>query len=125
MPAYIGIGWLPISIVHLARRITQMVCKDDMINDLPVFRRVVKAIGEHENPQATAYRYELVEYRPDGRFIVKPAVPIAETQLRADGDRLYEAQEGFGWRLLSADEFLMFKLAWDALRADLGYACEL
>ncbi len=89
---------------------------------LPVFRRMVKAIGDHLDPKRTAYRYELIEFWPDGKFKRHIGVPINETQMRADSDRLFEVGSGWDWTLLSADEFHGFKLAWDHLRRDLGYS---
>lgn len=89
---------------------------------LPLFRHVIKAIGNHEDAKNTAYRYEIVEFQPSGRFIIRPAVFITETQMRADGDRLYEMQEAGSYVLASAQEFQAFKTAWDELRVGLGYS---
>lgn len=97
-----------------------MIQNDRRSYVLPVFRRMVKAIGDHANPKATAYRYEVIEFWPDGRFIRRPAVFIADTQMRADGDRLYEMQWAGGWELVSMDEFYVNKMAWDKLRTGLS-----
>ena len=91
------------------------------MNTLPTFRRMIKAIGNHVNQKETAYRYELIEFQPNGRFIVRPAVLIKGTEMRADGDRSYEMQCRDGYCLLSELEFKMHKRAWDKLRVSLGY----
>lgn len=91
------------------------------MNQPPVFRRMVKAIGDHLDPKRTAYRYEIVEFWPDGKFARRPAVYINDTQMRADGDRVYEMGLGWEWRLISAAEFQQFKIMWDAHRIALGY----
>lgn len=92
------------------------------MSTLPVFRRMVKAIGDHLDPKRTAYRYEIVEFWPDGKFVRRPAVYINDTQMRADGDRAYEMGTGWDWSLISADEFHELKLAWDRHRQTLGYS---
>jgi len=82
---------------------------------------MIKAIGDHINPKETAYHYKIIEFQPNGRFIVRPAVFIKDTEMRADNDRIYEVQEGNYYRLLSAGEFRTYKTLWDAYRAELGY----
>jgi hypothetical protein len=82
---------------------------------------MIKAIGEHQNPKETAYHYELVEFRPNGAFMVKPAVFIKDTEMRADGDRSYEMFEDGNYKLISAAEFQSYKTMWDSLRNALGY----
>lgn len=91
-----------------------------MIIDLPRVRRVIKAIG-NEDFKKTAYRYEVVEFRPDGMIHTTPDLFIDQTQLRADGVKLYEAWDGQGWVLISAAEFYAHKAVWDKLRQDRGY----
>lgn len=90
--------------------------------ELPTFRRMIKAIGEHSNPKETAYRYDLIEFRPNGSFIFKRAVLITDTQMRADGDRLYEIYTYGELSLISKAEFEAFKRRWDELHAALGYS---
>lgn len=89
--------------------------------EIPTFRRMIKAIGDHANPKQTAYRYDLIEFRPNGSFILKQAVLVTDTQMRADGDRLYEISTIGELSLISELEFKTFKSHWDALRAGLGY----
>lgn len=92
-----------------------------IMTDLPRFRRMIKAIG-NEDFKNTAYRYELVEFGlPKGGFIRRPDVFIKDTEMRADGDRLYEMEDGQGgWVLISKAEFDSYKALWDSLRRDLG-----
>lgn len=92
-----------------------------MIHELPKFRRMIKAIGEHTRPKETAYRYELVEFKANGQFIVRHDVLITDTQMRADDDRLYEVWESDGWVLVTREEFQLCKEEWDKLRRGLGY----
>lgn len=91
---------------------------------MPRFRRMIRAIGDHEKPKETAYRYEIVEFWPNGEYINRPNVLIdKETQMRADDDRIYEMEDGMGgWVLISQAEFLTYKAQWDSIRISLGYS---
>lgn len=91
------------------------------MSQLPVFRRMVKAIGDHLDPKRTAYRYEILEFWPNGTFLRRPAVNITETQMRADGDREYEVGSGWDWTLISADEFQALLNSWNSHRQTLGW----
>lgn len=89
---------------------------------LPVFRRMVKAVGDKDFKN-TAYRYALVEFLPTGGFIRKDRVWIGDTKMRGkkNRDRLYEMQIAGDWRLISADEFHQLKVIWDTRRVELGH----
>ena len=91
------------------------------MSQLPVFRRMIKAIGDHVNPKDTAFRYEIVEFRPNGTFQRLPAVLIDNTAMRADDVKVYEVSLGWEWRLIPAADFHEFKLIWDEFRRGLGY----
>lgn len=88
--------------------------------EIPRFRRMIKAIGDHIKPKETAYHYEIVDFQANGQF-VRPTVFIKDTEMRADDVKLYEMQEAGVWVLISEQEFKAYKLAWDALRLQLGY----
>jgi len=90
------------------------------MSTLPYFRHMIKAIGDHVNPKETAYHYKIIEFQPNGRFIIRPAVFIKDTLMRADTVKLYEVQEG-KYRLMDTQEFRTHKTLWDAERAVLGY----
>lgn len=91
------------------------------MNHLPVFRHMVKAIGD-KNFKKTAYRYNLLEFLPTGGFIRKQGVWYKDTAMRMDkdGNKRYEMQLAGDWRLVSADEFRQFKAVWDARRTELS-----
>lgn len=89
--------------------------------EIPMFRRMIKAIGDHVNPKQTAYRYDLIEFNPKGTFTFRQAVLVTDTQMRADGDRLYEISTIGDLSLISEAEFKLFKHHWDELRKGLGY----
>lgn len=96
-----------------------------MEQHLPVFRRMIKAIGDKDFKN-TAYRYKLVEFLPTGGFIRKDKVWIGDTKMRGpkrktNVDRLYEAQIAGIWHLISAEEFAQYKVIWDARRVILGH----
>lgn len=92
------------------------------MSQLPTFRHLIKAIGEHETPHKTMFRYKVVEFRSHGGFIRIPDLFITKTKMRRRGlTNVYEVDEGFRTRLIDAAEFRLYKNAWDQLRVGLGY----
>ena len=68
---------------------------------LPFFRKMIRAIGDHDRPTETAYRYELVEFWPSGTFRKVLNLSITKTQMRmTDENRHFEEQVTGDWKLI-------------------------
>lgn len=70
------------------------------MNSVPYFRITVRAIGEHVNPQKTAYHYQMMEFNPNGTFRRVPALHLKHTRTRRDDVRLFEEQIAGLWTLV-------------------------
>lgn len=92
------------------------------MNTLPYFRKIVRAIGEHNNPAKTAYRYELIEFLPSGTYQRIPDLLITKTQMRMiNENRHFEEQVAGQWKLIDTDTFKSYEAAWNEKHLTLGY----
>lgn len=84
-----------------------------------IARKVLKALGEHENAQETAFTYEVVELNENGTFF-KRIVKSNETKTRMKADGGLNRFEAEG-KLIPETLYQHLEMNWNDIRVSIGY----
>lgn len=94
-----------------------------------MFRKALKAVGDHKDPSNTAFRYDVIEFNDNGSF-KKTIVHGSKTNMRMEDPThtQYEVFVGGGnsdeksnWKMILEQDFQALKKDWDDERKSKGY----
>jgi len=84
-----------------------------------IARKLIKALGDHENPHETAYTYEVIELNENGTFI-RRVLDIGEIKVRMKKDGGLNRWEADG-KLIPENLYKHLEMNWNDVRVANGY----